>query len=179
MSARASWVLELSIFQAVCSTNSRNISICMYDSAMACLTVWNSAMSCPRECREITRSHIMSSASFTWATARMAWWIRPPPRRNWATWRAPPSGPSRLAAGTRTLLYRMWAWMPAPARNSRPGVPCSTMNMPLLHMTMMMSADLPKLENHFSPLMTHSSPSRTAWVLKLRMSAPPSGSVIE
>ena len=34
-------------------------------------------------------------------------------------------------------------------------------------------------ENHFSPLMTHSSPSRTARVVKRVGSAPPCGSVIE
>ncbi len=34
-------------------------------------------------------------------------------------------------------------------------------------------------ENHFSPFMTHSSPSRSALVVKTFGSAPPWGSVIE
>ena len=33
---------------------------------------------------------------------RMAWWIRPPPSRRWASTLAPSSGPSRWSAGTRT-----------------------------------------------------------------------------
>ena len=36
-----------------------------------------------------------------------------------------------------------------------------------------------KEENHFSPLMTHSSPSCTAEVVKTLGSAPPWGSVME
>ena len=34
-------------------------------------------------------------------------------------------------------------------------------------------------ENHFSPLITHSSPSRSAWVVNNPGSDPPCGSVIE
>jgi len=51
--------------------------------------------------------------------------------------------------------------------------------MPLVHITKMMSARAPALVNHFSPLMTHSSPSRVAWVLNWVGSEPPSGSVME
>ena len=46
-------------------------------------------------------------------------------------------------------------------------------------MTMKKSAKRAFDENHFSPLMTHSSPSRTALVVKISGSAPPCGSVIE
>ena len=51
--------------------------------------------------------------------------------------------------------------------------------MPLVHITKRMSATRPALVNHFSPLMTHSSPSRVAYVLKRLGSEPPCGSVIE
>ena len=62
---------------------------------------------------------------------------------------------------------------------STPGVSRGTRNMPLVHITMMMSALAPALVNHFSPLITHSSPSRTAVVLNRFGSDPPCGSVIE
>ena len=39
MSVRASWVLELSIFQAVSSTNSRSIRIDAYESAIFSCTI--------------------------------------------------------------------------------------------------------------------------------------------
>src|SRR5690242_21194682 len=48
---------------------------------------------------------------------------------------------------------------------STPGVLRGTTNMPFVHMTNSRSATRPALVNHFSPLITHSSPSRTAWVL--------------
>ncbi len=60
-----------------------------------------------------------------------------------------------------------------------PAVSRGTRNMPFTHITMMTSACAPPLVNHFSPLITHSSPSRTALVLNIRGSEPPSGSVIE
>jgi hypothetical protein len=44
---------------------------------------------------------------------------------------------------------------------------------------MMNAAMSAKDENHFSPLITHSSPSWTAVVVKTFGSAPPWGSVIE
>ena len=51
--------------------------------------------------------------------------------------------------------------------------------MPFVHITKRMSAARPALVNHFSPLMTHSSPSRSACVLNKFGSEPPCGSVIE
>ena len=51
--------------------------------------------------------------------------------------------------------------------------------MPFVHITKRMSATRPALVNHFSPVMTHSSPSRTACVLNRFGSDPPCGSVIE
>ena len=62
---------------------------------------------------------------------------------------------------------------------STPGVWRGTTKIPLVHITKMMSACRPALVNHFSPLMTHSSPSRTAWVVNRFGSEPPWGSVIE
>jgi hypothetical protein len=62
---------------------------------------------------------------------------------------------------------------------STPGVSRGTTNMPLVHITKMMSAREPALVNHFSPVMTHSSPSRTAWVWNSVGSEPPCGSVME
>ena len=62
---------------------------------------------------------------------------------------------------------------------STPGVSRGTTNIPFVHITKMMSALAPALVNHFSPLMTHSSPSRSALVLNRFGSDPPCGSVIE
>ena len=62
---------------------------------------------------------------------------------------------------------------------STPGVSRGTTNIPLVHITKMMSARAPALVNHFSPVMTHSSPSRSARVLNRFGSDPPCGSVIE
>ena len=101
---RACLVLELSIVHAVHSTIRRSMLSSAYESAIASWTIWCSAITLPCDCRLSARSHIMSKASFTWATVRMAWWIRPPPSRRWASTRAPSSGPSRWSSGTRTSL---------------------------------------------------------------------------
>ena len=53
------------------------------------------------------------------------------------------------------------------------------MKMPLVHITNSRSAIRLAEVNHFSPLMTHSSPSRTAAVLNRLGSEPPCGSVME
>ena len=73
----------------------------------------------------------------------------------------------------------MWLWFRGSGMISTPGVSRGTTNMPLVHITKRMSATRPALVNHFSPLITHSSPSLTAWVLKRLGSEPPCGSVIE
>jgi hypothetical protein len=72
---------------------------------------------------------------------------------------------------------------------SSPGVPAGTRNIdvPLYTdtsgsvtaMTMMNDARSKLDENHFSPSMTHESPSRTARVVNSEGSEPPCGSVIE
>ncbi len=59
------------------------------------------------------------------------------------------------------------------------GVFRGTTYMPLVHITNKRSATRPAEVNHFSPLMTHSSPSRTAVVRNRFGSLPPCGSVIE
>jgi len=83
--------------------------------------------------------------------------------------------------------------MPIPRTISTPGVSVGTMIWTICperpdppvgssarHMTIRKSAALPFEVNHLWPLMTHSSPSRTALVLRLRGSLPAvSGSVIE
>ncbi len=71
---------------------------------MALWTIWCSAMTLPWDSRLSARSHIMSNARLHWAMARMAWWIRPPPSRRWASTFAPSSGPRRWSRGTRTSL---------------------------------------------------------------------------
>ncbi len=73
----------------------------------------------------------------------------------------------------------MWLWFRGSGWISTPGVSRGTTNMPLVHITKRMSATRPALVNHFSPLITHSSPSRTAWVRNRLGSDPPWGSVIE
>ena len=49
----------------------------------------------------------------------------------------------------------------------------------VMAMTITKEANRNEEENHFSPSMTHSSPSRTARVVNMAGSAPPCGSVIE
>ena len=73
----------------------------------------------------------------------------------------------------------MWLWLRGSGMISTPGVFRGTTNMPLVHMTNSRSATRPALVNHFSPLMTHSSPSFTAWVVNRLGSDPLWGSVIE
>ena len=133
----------------------------------------------PCDSRLRARSHIMSKASLHWAIVRIAWWMRPPPSRRWASTRAPSSGPRRWSSGTRTSLYLMWLWLRGSGMISTPGVVRGTTNMPLVVITKSRSATRPALVNHFSPLITHSSPSRTAVVRKRFGSDPPCGSVIE
>src|SRR5215211_1828599 len=58
----------------------------------------------PCDSRLSARSHIMSNASLHWAMVRMAWWMRPPPRRRWASTLAPSSGPSRWSRGHPHLV---------------------------------------------------------------------------
>src|SRR5215218_9215402 len=72
---------------------------------------------------------------------------------------------------------------------STPGVSVGTMNIDICWygglsgsvtaITMRNDENLACDENHFSPLMTHSSPSCTAVVVNTFGSAPPCGSVIE
>src|SRR5919112_6371384 len=73
----------------------------------------------------------------------------------------------------------MWLWVLGKGWISTPGVLRGTTNMPFVHITNRMSATRPALVNHFSPLITHSSPSRVAYVLNRLGSEPPCGSVIE
>ncbi|CAB5005962.1 unannotated protein [freshwater metagenome] len=62
-----------------------------------------SASSEPCEYRESARSHIMSNARRAWPSQRIAWWMRPGPRRFCARRNPSPGLPMRLARGTRTL----------------------------------------------------------------------------
>ena len=79
--------------------------------------------------------------------------------------------------------------MPTLRTISTPGVCRSTTNIDILRWrstsgsvtasTIRKSAKLACEENHFSPLITHSSPSSSALVTKPVGSEPPRGSVIE
>jgi hypothetical protein len=141
----------------------------------------------------------MASNTF-WATptVRIAWWMRPPPRRVWATAKACPSPPSSASVGTRTSSYRIRACDPSPRGSPKsprlrsivtPGVSVGTRNMDMpwyaltsgfdTAITMRNDAVLALEEKNFDPLMTHSSPSRSARVVNIVGSAPACGSVIE
>ena len=56
----------------------------------------------PCTSRLSARSHIASMAFWAMPMVRMAWWMRPPPRRVCAMANAWPSPPRRASAGTRT-----------------------------------------------------------------------------
>src|SRR3982074_775080 len=66
---------------------------------MAPCTIWCWATTLPCDSRLSARSHIMSKASLTCATVRIAWWMRPPPRRRCASPLAPLSGPGGGGVG--------------------------------------------------------------------------------
>ena len=42
----------------------------------------------------------------------MQWWIRPGPKRCWASTKPDPSLPTRFPTGTRTSVYLISAWFP-------------------------------------------------------------------
>ena len=62
-----------------------------HESAIIACTICLRPNISPCVNRDTARSHIMSNAFCTWPTVRMAWWIRPPPSRVWATTNAPAS----------------------------------------------------------------------------------------
>src|SRR5437763_454521 len=82
-----------------------------------------------------------------------------------------------------------WPDSPTLRMISTPGVSLGTTNIDMRRYddscgsvtasTMRNEANLACEENHFSPLMTHSSPSCTAVVVNVVGSDPPAGSVIE
>ena len=118
----------------------------------------------------------------------MAWWIRPPPRRFWASTKPSPGAPIRWSAGTRQSSKRISAWLPGrPNVDARVGhgrdvaedvafraCPSGPTKIDaclwgrfsglVSANTRMMSATDALVMNHFRPLMTHSSPSSTAVV---------------
>ena len=141
-----------------------------------------------------------SKARCIWASQRMTWWMRPGPSRFWAIWKPAPSLPSVFVTGTRTSVYRTSQWVdqPRPAcpitgtgrTTSTPGVSTGTMiwlaracgaaSGSVTAMTMPNAAPSAPDENHLWPLITQSSPSRTARVRSVVGSEPgTSGSVIE
>ena len=106
----------------------------------------------------------------------MAWWMRPPPSRRCASTLAPSSGPSRWSSGTRTVvddvivIARFGLILDAGSFAARRTC-CSY--------TSRRGCRPPRpAVNHFSPVMTHSSPSRTARLEQVRSDLP-CGSVIE
>jgi hypothetical protein len=86
-------------------TRSRNCSIWIHESAIITWTSCLRASVSPFVSRDNARSHIIPKACLTTPTVRIAWWIRPPPRRVWATANPSPRSPRRWSAGTRTSVY--------------------------------------------------------------------------
>ena len=141
-----------------------------------------------------------SKARHICPTEFMQWYTRPAPRRSWAAWWPSPTAPRALASGTRTSSYFTSQWsevlrpqipMPRTMLTPRvavgtmiwtigPGPPSGPSGSVTRHMTMKKSASMPLDVNHLWPLMTQSSPSRTAEVSRDRGSEPGLwGSVIE
>ena len=89
---------------AVRSTSRRNDSISIHESAIIACTICLRPSISPCVWRDTARSHIRSKARFTMPHVRMAWWMRPPPNRVWATRNASPRPPSMFSRGTRTSL---------------------------------------------------------------------------
>ena len=85
----------------------------------------------------------MSRASLLWAIVRIAWWIRPPPSRRWASTLAPSSGPSRWSSGNAHVVVDDVVWLRGSGLISTPGVFRGTTNMPFVHITKRMSATRP------------------------------------
>ena len=139
-----------------------------------------------RVARESARSHSMSKARLLWPSQRMAWWMRPGPSRFWASSEAVAGVADEVlvrhphvlvedlgvAAGLTRACGRA---RPSSARRggcSRPGVSVGTMIIEkrrygstsgfVMHITIRKSLIDAFDENHLWPLMTHSSPSRTA-----------------
>ena len=91
-----------SITHAACSTMSRNWCSSIHESATYSCTICFFASSAPCVERDSTRSPIMSIARWHIPTVRIAWWMRPPPRRVCAITNAWPGPPSTFSSGTRT-----------------------------------------------------------------------------
>ena len=145
----------------------------------------------------------MSKARRDCPNHRMQWWIRPGPSRCCASTNPDPSTPIRLSTGTRTSTYMISAWFPkrpygvcgssmvdTSRTMSTPGVSTGTMIIDdpeygctsglVTAITIRKSATDPLDVNHLCPLITHSSPSRTADVFSSVGSDPAvSGSVME
>ena len=126
----------------------------------------------------------MSNARCAWPSQRMAWWMRPGPRRFWASTNPSPGLPMRFSfghphvvvddlgvaaglAGARGRARPSWARRAGchAGRVGRhddhrvaPGTAASSGFV--THMTMRKSATDAFEVNHLWPLMTHSSPSR-------------------
>ena len=92
-----------SMTHAACITISRNWCSSSHESATYSCTICFDASTEPCVCRLTARSHIMSIAFWQTPTVRIAWWMRPPPRRVCAITNAWPAPPSTLSAGTRTF----------------------------------------------------------------------------
>src|SRR5262245_49543709 len=102
ISMRAPLLPTVSISHAVLSTSRRTCSISIRLSAIHCWITPCSASGLPNAVRARTRRHISSSARSATPIARMQWWMRPGPSRDWAMAKPPPSSPSKWSTGTRT-----------------------------------------------------------------------------
>ena len=102
ISARAACPPTLSSTHAACNTCSRNCFNWIHESAIISWTICFFESCSPFVTRDSARSQILSNAYFAWLTARIAWWMRPPPSRVCAMTKAWPSPPSTASFGTRT-----------------------------------------------------------------------------
>ncbi len=100
-SRRARRLPTVSSFQAAFRVSSLAWSISARERAMKSWMNWRSESWVPNISRLWARSHIISSARSATPISRMQWWMRPGPRRSWATLKPLPTS-FRVASATGT-----------------------------------------------------------------------------
>jgi hypothetical protein len=177
------------------STSHRSASISTAESAIIHWMACRLAIGSPKVTRFLACSIAISTSRSQAPRARAGSMKRPLPIHFMASAKPRPSSPRIAECGTRTSwkdrdagphwpMVGMDAEVQPASRSTRkqvtdsPERPSLCLSRSVTANTMAKSAMSPPVMNVFSPLITHSSPSRTAEVRMLRASEPAPGSVI-